>query len=567
MRSSRCVDSSTWTNCRPSTEGDSRLQGHPDVTRLPGLDASTGSLGQGLSAGVGMAIGARLAEKDFHTFVLMGDGEIQEGMVWEAVQVAARYKLTNLTAIVDRNGLQQFGLPSSSETSLTDRGDRRDPWFGVDLSAVFQAFGWRVLEINGHDYDQIGNAFRLARAGDPHGRPTVLLAHTVKGKGLSLAEGQHTWHSIVPTAEDFELARQELEPDETRRLGLLPRRRRRAPRPVPAVPVPRDTRRDQRSDRGTGMKAMRDVWGEKLVELGDSRSPHGGAGRRPGQLDEGRQVRQGPPGPFLPDGHRRAEPDRRGGRAGLGRLRALDLFVHRLLHPPRPRPDPDAGRPEPRERQDRRVVLGPADRCRRQDPPRRPGPGDHAGHARHGRARTGRRGRAAGDDGLGRTPTTARSTCDWLGTSFPTCSTPDYAFVPGAVHRLREGGGCRSGLHRAADLAGARRPPTSSASRASRPRCVHVPSLKPLDAAALVAAIGDVPLVVTVEEHSMLRRTGRPGRRGAHQRRRQPRIDRIGLDDVWGESAGNDFLLDKHGLSPARIADRVSACCQPRSPA
>ena len=90
--------------------GDSRLQGHPDVTRLPGLDASTGSLGQGLSAGVGMALGARLAGKDFHTFVLLGDGEIQEGMVWEAVQAAARYRVSNLTAIVDRNGLQQFGL-------------------------------------------------------------------------------------------------------------------------------------------------------------------------------------------------------------------------------------------------------------------------------------------------------------------------------------------------------------------------------------------------------------------------------------------------------------------------
>ncbi len=203
-------------------KGDSRLQGHPDVTRLPGLDASTGSLGQGLSAGLGMALGARLAGKDFHTFVLMGDGEIQEGMVWEAVQVAARYKVTNLTAIVDRNGLQQFGLPSTAETTLTDRGDRRDPWYGVDLSAVFQAFGWRVIEINGHDYDQIGHAFRLARAGDPHGRPTVLLAHTVKGKGLSLAEGQHTWHSIVPTPEDFERARRELEPDEIDFLDNFP---------------------------------------------------------------------------------------------------------------------------------------------------------------------------------------------------------------------------------------------------------------------------------------------------------------------------------------------------------
>jgi len=195
-------------------KADSRLQGHPDVTRLPGLDSSTGSLGQGLSVGVGMALGAQLAKKDFHTWVMLGDGEIQEGMVWEAVQLAARYKLSNLTAIVDRNGLQQFGLPSTSETTGTDRGDRRDPWFGVDLSAVFQAFGWRVIELNGHDFDQIHNSYQLARAGDFNGRPTVLIAHTVKGKGLSLAEGAHTWHSIVPSPDDFEKARQELEPDE-----------------------------------------------------------------------------------------------------------------------------------------------------------------------------------------------------------------------------------------------------------------------------------------------------------------------------------------------------------------
>ncbi len=195
-------------------KGDSRLQGHPDVTRLPGVDSSTGSLGQGLSVGVGMALGARLGEKDFHTWVLLGDGEIQEGMVWEAVQAAARYKLSNLTAIVDRNGLQQFGLPSSEETTRTDRGDRRDPWFGVDLAAVFHAFGWRVVEIDGHDHTQIKSAYDLARAGDQQDRPTVILAHTVKGKGLSLAEGVYTWHSIVPTEDDFEKARQELEADE-----------------------------------------------------------------------------------------------------------------------------------------------------------------------------------------------------------------------------------------------------------------------------------------------------------------------------------------------------------------
>ena len=203
-------------------KGDSRLQGHPDVTRLPGLDSSTGSLGQGLSVGVGMALGAQLGKRDFHTWVMLGDGEIQEGMVWEAVQAAARYKLSNLTAIVDRNGLQQFGLPSSAETTLTDRGDRRDPWFGVDLAAVFQAFGWRVVEINGHDYGQIQSAYKLARAGDHEARPTVIIAHTVKGKGLSLAEGVYTWHSIVPTADDFEKARRELEPDELEILDNQP---------------------------------------------------------------------------------------------------------------------------------------------------------------------------------------------------------------------------------------------------------------------------------------------------------------------------------------------------------
>jgi len=134
--------------------------------------------------------------------------------------------LANLTAIIDRNGLQQFGLPSSNETTPTDRGDRRDPWFGVDLSAVFNAFGWRVVEIDGHDFAQIAHAYQLARAGDVNGRPTVIIAHTVKGRGLSLAEGVHTWHSIVPSAEDFERARQELDPEE---IALLDQQERERP--------------------------------------------------------------------------------------------------------------------------------------------------------------------------------------------------------------------------------------------------------------------------------------------------------------------------------------------------
>ena len=312
-RCSRCAATCRVDELPTFDKGDSRLQGHPDVTRLPGLDASTGSLGQGLSVGVGMALGARLGGKSFHTWVMLGDGEIQEGMVWEAVQVAARYKLSNLTAIIDRNGLQQFGLPSSSETSQTDRGDRRDPWFGVDLAAVFQAFGWRVIEIDGHDYEQIDNAYRLAQAGDFTGRPTVIIAHTVKGKGLSLAEGVHTWHSIVPSAEDFERARQELEADELDLLDVSrPTSRRSAP-PQPA-PLPARARTEFQREGDEGRV------GREAGRARPQRSADGRAGRRPGELDQGGQVRQGAPGPVLSDGHRRAEPDRCGRRAGRGRV-------------------------------------------------------------------------------------------------------------------------------------------------------------------------------------------------------------------------------------------------------
>ena len=191
-------------------KGDSRLQGHPDVTRLPGLDASTGSLGQGLSAGVGMALGARLAEKDFHTFVLLGDGEIQEGMVWEAVHMAPRYGLGNLMAIVDLNGLQQFGWDRSERS----RGDRSDPWEGADLAGAFTAFGWRVLEFDGHDFDAITDALRDAQDHATGHRPTVLLAHTIKGRGISFAEGRHRWHNGVATDQELAAAWDELRGDE-----------------------------------------------------------------------------------------------------------------------------------------------------------------------------------------------------------------------------------------------------------------------------------------------------------------------------------------------------------------
>jgi transketolase len=188
--------------------GDSRLQGHPDMTRLPGLEASTGSLGQGLAVGVGIALGARMRGLGFHTFVMVGDGETQEGMIWESVMVAARYGLANLTMIVDANGLQQYGWPLAPDEEA--RGDRRDPLAGIRLRDALVAFGWDVNEIDGHDMDSIVGASMAARDRAATGRPMAILATTVKGRGVSFTEGRSEWHSRVATADEAEAARLEL---------------------------------------------------------------------------------------------------------------------------------------------------------------------------------------------------------------------------------------------------------------------------------------------------------------------------------------------------------------------
>lgn len=179
---------------------DSRLQGHPDLTSLPGLDMSTGSLGQGLSPGVGMALGARLSGRDFHTWVILGDGEIQEGQVWEAAFVASRYRLANVTAIVDYNGLPQFGWPHES-------GHTRDVPID-DPGGKFRAFGWNVIETDGHDHEALLNAYKEAMA--YRDGPTCIVAKTIKGKGVSFMEGDFMWHAQVPTADDLTNAGLEL---------------------------------------------------------------------------------------------------------------------------------------------------------------------------------------------------------------------------------------------------------------------------------------------------------------------------------------------------------------------
>jgi transketolase len=193
-------------------KGNSRLQGHPDMTKLPGLETSTGSLGMGLSVGLGFAIGAQRKGLGFQTFVMIGDGELQEGMIWEALHVAPRYQVANLTAVLDWNGLQQFGW--LHEAGATGRGDRRDPWFGVDLPVVLRGLGWHVVEINGHDFGEIVPALQASKTRGRIGQPTIILAHTVKGKGLSFTEGKFEWHAKVAGSNELEIARRELEIEE-----------------------------------------------------------------------------------------------------------------------------------------------------------------------------------------------------------------------------------------------------------------------------------------------------------------------------------------------------------------
>ncbi len=180
----------------------SRLQGHPDMTRLPGLDMSTGSLGMGISAAMGMALGARLTGQDVRAFVMLGDGECQEGEVWEAAMAAPRYRLDNLIAIVDHNRLQQYGWPGDGPDG------RIPPEAPGELVAKWTAFGWRVLEVDGHDMAAIVDVLARTREGD--GRPVAIIANTVKGRGVSFMEGHWFWHTRAIKPEELAQAMRDL---------------------------------------------------------------------------------------------------------------------------------------------------------------------------------------------------------------------------------------------------------------------------------------------------------------------------------------------------------------------
>ena len=173
----------------------SRLQGHPDANKLPGVDVSTGSLGQGLSMACGMALAAKLDDRDYRVFALTGDGEQQEGQIWEAAMLAAHYKLNNLIAFLDHNHLQ---IDGQIEQVLSPE----------PLADKWRAFGWQVLEIDGHDIDAIRAA--VAQAKTVADRPVMIIAETVKGKGVSFMENQASWHGSAPNAEQAAQALREL---------------------------------------------------------------------------------------------------------------------------------------------------------------------------------------------------------------------------------------------------------------------------------------------------------------------------------------------------------------------
>ena len=175
---------------------DSYLQGHPDMKAIPGVDMSTGSLGQGVSAACGMALAGKLDKKDYRVFSILGDGETEEGQVWEAAMFAAHYNLDNLTIFVDFNGLQIDG----------DITKVMNP---TPLDEKFIAFGWNVITIDAHDYDQIKDAVDKAKA--TKGKPTAIIAKSIKGKGVSFMENNPSWHGVAPNEEEYKKAMAELD--------------------------------------------------------------------------------------------------------------------------------------------------------------------------------------------------------------------------------------------------------------------------------------------------------------------------------------------------------------------
>ena len=171
---------------------ESNLQGHPDMKKVPGVDMTTGSLGQGLSSANGMAIAGKMDNKDYRVYCILGDGEIEEGQIWEAAMSSSKYKLDNLCVIVDNNNLQIDGTIEEVMSSYP-------------IDKKFASFGFEIIKINGHDIDEIMKAFEVAK--NVKGKPTCIIAETIKGKGVSFMENKVEWHGKAPNQEQYEIAK------------------------------------------------------------------------------------------------------------------------------------------------------------------------------------------------------------------------------------------------------------------------------------------------------------------------------------------------------------------------
>ena len=183
-------------DCATFRKADSYLQGHPDMKGVPGVDMSSGSLGQGICAANGMALAGKIDKKDYHVYTILGDGELEEGQVWEAAMYAAHYKLDNVTAFVDFNGLQIDGDVSKVMSPLP-------------IDKKFEAFGWNVIVVDAHDIEALHNAILEAKG--VKGQPTVIIMKSVKGKGVSFMENEAGWHGKAPNKEEYEQAIAELD--------------------------------------------------------------------------------------------------------------------------------------------------------------------------------------------------------------------------------------------------------------------------------------------------------------------------------------------------------------------
>ncbi len=501
----------------------SRLQGHPDMTRLPGLDMSTGSLGMGISAAMGMALGARLTGHDVRAFVMLGDGECQEGEVWEAAMAAPRYGLDNLVAIVDHNRLQQYGWPGNGPDG------RIPPQAPGELAAKWHAFGWRVLEVDGHDIAAIVAVLAEARLGD--GRPVAIVAHTVKGKGVSFMEGR--WY-LAHARDQARGARRR-----DARAGRAGRSRR------GSVPMSLAMGRPQR-----------EIFGETLAEIADRDERIVVVDGDVGSSTRADIFEKAHPDRYLQMGI--AEQNMLGVAAGLATM-GLVPFVSTFVSFAVVRPLDQV-----------RVLIAQTGANVKITPS-------------YGGMFTGQTGMShiiVNDLAIMRTlprmvtvapvdDVEAGQVLRWAAAYEGPCyvrlgrdATPrvfadDHPFALGRAEVVRDGGDVTL-ISTGAQTARTVEAAELLAADGIDALVLHVATLKPLDVAAVVAVADRTGRVVTVEEHSVLGGLGGAVAEalGAH---RPTRIDRIGLQDVDVQSGPNDALLDIYGLSASRVAGQVAA--------